>query len=209
MKNKYITQYSSFLNNGNEITIEEYKYKDPISENDIIDFLNIFNDEDILRNAYGRENAKKYIIDDFDEIIRIEYEKYKLMWLFIRCDGKIIGFASLKDFYNIKTNRGVFLNYGILKEYRGLGIGTMVINYIKDLVNKTKHINEFFYGVFDYNTPSIIVAKKCGLVLTAVTPKHIYLNNRWNTLLRFIYIKGYSPDMLKSEVKKLFTKYGG
>ena len=84
----------------------------------------------------------------------INYDKNSYI---VSIDDKIIGH------FNIVIINGIYsIEYELLKEYRGLGLGTTFLNIIEDFVYKKFNIDRILLMIKYDNLASINLAKKNG-----------------------------------------------
>jgi GNAT superfamily N-acetyltransferase len=87
-----------------------------------------------------------------------------------KMDGKIVGFVDYclsedSPFPGINTWKGIFIgNIVVKKEYRRQGIGTKLINYIREVKCPENHLTEIGLEMEAKNTNALNFYKKLGMV---------------------------------------------
>lgn len=132
----------------------------------------------IIRNARPSDAAKiiqlvKQVMNESpffpktpDEFnISVEQEESYInelaLFLVAEIKGKIIGSATIDRSSLKKLNHSISLGITILKEYSGIGIGSLMMKRIIDWANLNK-VEKLELEVFSDNLPAIALYKKFG-----------------------------------------------
>lgn len=102
----------------------------------------------------------------------IEYIKSTALFLLVEIDGKIVGSATLDRRDLIKLNHIVTFGITILKEYCGLGIGSILMEKIIEWT-KFNGVEKIELEVFEKNTSAIKLYEKFGFVEEGRKRKYI------------------------------------
>ena len=102
----------------------------------------------------------------------IDYIKSTALFLLVEIDGKIVGSVTLDRSHLIKLNHIVTLGITILKEYCGLGIGSLLMEKVIEWT-KSNGVEKIELEVFENNTSAIMLYKKFGFVEEGRKRKYI------------------------------------
>lgn len=140
---------------------------------DLIDNKNI-----IIRNAEPKDAEEMILMvkqvmeespffpstaDEFNITVEQE-EQYILstaLFLVAEIHGKMVGSASLDRSSKSKLNHTVTFGITILKEYSGMGLGSMIMKKIIEWCD-LNHVEKIELEVFENNIPAIGLYKKFG-----------------------------------------------
>ncbi len=112
----------------------------------------------------------------------VEYIKITALFLLVEIDGKIVGSATLNRNDLIKLNHIVTFGITILKEYCGLGIGSLLMEKIIECT-KSNGIEKIELEVFENNTSAIMLYKKFGFVEEGRKRKYIKTNEGYQDMI--------------------------
>lgn len=93
----------------------------------------------------------------------IEYMKSTALFLLAEIDGKIAGSATLDRSDLKKLNHNVTFGITILKEYCGLGIGSILMEKVIEWT-KSNGVEKIELEVFENNISAIMLYKKFGFL---------------------------------------------
>jgi len=112
----------------------------------------------------------------------VEYIKSTALFLLVEIDGKIVGSVSLDRSYLIKLNHIVTFGITILKEYCGLGIGSLLMKKVIEWT-KSNGVEKIELEVFGNNTSAIMLYKKFGFVEEGRKRKNIKTNEGYQDMI--------------------------
>jgi RimJ/RimL family protein N-acetyltransferase len=153
----------------------------------------------LIRNAEAEDAAEiiimvKQVIDEtgffprtaeeFNVTVEqeIDYIKSTALFLLVEIDGKIVGSVSLDRSYLIKLNHIVTLGITILKEYCGLGIGSLLMKKVIEWT-KSNGVEKIELEVFENNTSAIMLYKRFGFVEEGRKRKYIKTNEGYQDMI--------------------------
>lgn len=87
-------------------------------------------------------------------------------------DGRLIGVAQLKIGEFKKNSHTAEVGLVVLKEYRGLGVGSALMEEVLSLAGK-KRVEKVWLSVFSTNKAAITLYKKFGFEVEGVRKKQI------------------------------------
>jgi ribosomal protein S18 acetylase RimI-like enzyme len=156
--------------NGKKIKIRQISKKDLKNAEKFQNFINSLIEEDVqisLNKKSSLKEEKKWLKEQLKQII-----DRKTVLLVAECDKKIIGITDI----TLNKERQIHVgNFGITirKNYRGIGLGSYLIEEIiklakKELKPQPKIIR---LSVFSTNKPAIGLYKKFGFKRVAKIPK--------------------------------------
>lgn len=154
------------LKNGNTIRIE--KLSEKIKVKQLLEYINSFYNENIflaLDKKYTYAQEKKWFEDAITEIKR----KEKIHYVAIFEDKIIASVEGRKD--KFRENENVCLGIAIKKEFRGLGLGTILLKLIICDVKKKFKSKNIYLSVISKNYPAKKLYEKLGFREFAVFPK--------------------------------------
>lgn len=153
-----------------KITIKELSKKDLKNVEQFRGFVNSLVGEDaqiFINKKFSPENEKIWLKGNIESV-----KKHKAVFLVAENNGMIIGTASINLDIWRKNHIGDFA-ISIRKDYRGIGIGSYLIEKIIKLVKKELKPKFIRLSVFATNKPAIILYKKYGFKEIARIPKQI------------------------------------
>jgi len=109
-------------------------------------------------------------------------EKKQLIAVVAEVDGKVIANSEVEKRGSFMSHLG-YLGIAIRKGYRGIGIGTKLI---QTLINESKKmgLEILVLDVFDVNQPAKALYKKMGFKEVGRIPNGIHKNGRYMDLVR-------------------------
>lgn len=112
----------------------------------------------------------------------VEYIKSTALFLLVEINGKIVGSATLNRSDLIKLNHIVTFGITILKEYCGLGIGSILIEKIIEWA-KFNDVEKIELEVFEKNTSAIMLYKKFGFIEEGRKRRYIKTNEGYQDMI--------------------------
>lgn len=116
------------------------------------------------------------------------YTKYIKHAFFIVCNKIIVGDINIidnPDFLIKKNTNSCWLGITIgEKEYQGLGIGKIAMNFIEKYAKDLGYVR-IELGVFSFNQKAINFYKKIGYKQIGVIPNFTYYDGKWHDDIRF------------------------
>jgi ribosomal protein S18 acetylase RimI-like enzyme len=178
MKPKTSEVYDIFTaKDGRKVVLRAIRWEDL---DDCIDFINSLVEEgaEILRDVnVTREEEADWL---GNRLARIE--KGQLIGVVAEVDGKMIANSEVEKRSSFMSHMG-YLGIAIKKGYRGIGIGTKLM---QTLINESKKmgLEILVLDVFDVNQPAKALYKKMGFKEMGRIPKGIHKNGRYMDLVR-------------------------
>jgi len=178
MKPKTSEIYDTFTaKDGRKVVLRAIRWEDL---DDCIDFINSLVEEgaEILRDTnVTREEEADWL---GSRLARIE--KRQLIGVVAEVDGKVIANSEVEKRGSFMSHLG-YLGIAIRKGYRGIGIGTKLI---QTLINESKKmgLEILVLDVFEVNQPAKALYKKMGFKEVGRIPKGIHKNGRYMDLVR-------------------------
>lgn len=119
--------------------------------------------------------------------------------IFHQDDGLLLGTVALMD-----VSRGLFQNaylgYRIFNPYWGQGFGTEACKLVLNIAFKELNLHRVEAGIAPNNKGSIKVAKKIGLKKEGLSPRRLFINDKWVDVA--IYAATSEDYKLKYKFKK-------
>ena len=112
----------------------------------------------------------------------VDYIKSTALFLLVEIEGKIVGSVTLDRSHLIKLNHIVTLGITILKEYCGLGIGSLLMKKVIEWT-KSNGVEKIELEVFENNTSAIMLYKKFGFVEEGRKRKYIKTNEGYQDMI--------------------------
>lgn len=136
--------------------------------------------EDIV-NCVALE--KYYIVpersrEDWDEAIK-EIKGRRGLIIVAQVDEKIVGMAHLVRGRLKKIRHIGFLGISILNGFRGIGIGTAMMNYILEWAEKQGELEKVSLTVFSTNRAAINLYRKFGFKVEGTSKKQYKIEGRY------------------------------
>ena len=178
MKPKTPRVYDTFTaKDGRKVVLRAIRWEDL---DDCIDFINSLVEEgaEILRDTdVTRDEEADWL---GSRLARIE--KGQLVGVVAEVDGKMVANSEVEKRGSFMNHLG-YLGIAIKKGYRGIGIGTKLI---QTLVNESKKmgLEILVLDVFDVNQPAKALYRKMGFKEVGRIPKGIHKDGRYMDLIR-------------------------
>lgn len=112
----------------------------------------------------------------------VEYIKSTALFLLVEIDEKIVGSVTLDRSNLIKLNHIVTFGITILKEYCGLGIGSLLMEKVIEWT-KFNGVEKIELEVFENNTSAIMLYKKFGFIEEGRKRKYIKTNEGYQDMI--------------------------
>ena len=156
------------LKNGQIIIIKEANEDDAVAIRDLV-------------NSVASE--KYYVVpersrEDWDEATR-EIKKRKGLIIVACANEKTVGMAHLVPGKFEKTKHVGFLGISILKGFRGIGIGTAMMNHIMEWAKKQKGLEKISLTVFSANETAINLYRAFGFEIEGVSKKQYKIEGKY------------------------------
>ena len=156
--------------NGKKIKIRGLSKKDLKITKKFQDFINSLVKEDVqilINKEFSFEREKKWLGKNIENV-----KNHKAVFLVAENNGIIIGTASIDLDIWRKNHIGDFA-ISIRKNYRGIGVGSYLIEEIIKLAKKELKPRFIKLSVFSTNKPAMRLYKKYGFKEIAKIPKQI------------------------------------
>jgi len=141
-------------------------------------------DATAIKNIVNNIAAEKYYIvpessrEDWDEAIR-EITNRKGLIIVAQVNDRTVGMAHLVRGKLEKNNRVGFLGIAILKESRGMSIGTTMMNHIIGWAEKQKGLEKISLTVFSTNKAAINLYRKFGFKIEGVSERQYKIEGKY------------------------------
>ena len=142
------------------------------------------NDADAIEKIVNSVASEKYYIvpersrEDRDQAIK-EIKKRKGLILVAEVNGRLVGMAHLVPGKFEKNKHVGFLGICILKEFRGKGIGTMMMKHIIEWAEKHKELEKLSLSVFSTNKVAINLYRKFGFEIEGICEKQFKIEGKY------------------------------
>jgi ribosomal protein S18 acetylase RimI-like enzyme len=140
----------------------------------------IYNLDQNNKTMLFENDERKISFDRQIESIKISKQRKNFIQIVaINENNKIIGFIVI-DGFNVKRMSHVSkLVIGILPEYRGLGIGSNLMERAIKFVEESKIINRIELTVLENNENAINLYKKFNFKIDGLREKSMYINDTY------------------------------
>ncbi len=157
--------------NKKEIKIRRLEDKDLKDVSKFLDYINSLIEEGakiFIKNKKTIKEEREYLKEKLKNI-----KNKKDIVLIAKHNEKIIGMAHVGLLAEKQDHIGTF-GIGVIKEYRGFGIGLHLSNKVINLAKKElKNLKFIQLNAFSNNKPAINLYKKIGFKIVAVLPKQV------------------------------------
>ena len=100
--------------------------------------------------------------------------------------GEILGSVS---FFGVTSiNRSCRIGYKIDKNYRQLGLGSLMVKHMLEILTHEKEMHRIEAYIHPQNISSINLVKSLGFISEGTAYSYVKLNGSWQDHLRFVYI---------------------
>ena len=100
--------------------------------------------------------------------------------------GEILGSVS---FFGVTSiNRSCRIGYKIDKNYRQLGLGSLMVKHMLEILTLEKEMHRIEAYIHPENISSINLVKSLGFISEGTAYSYVKLNGSWQDHLRFVYI---------------------
>ncbi len=178
MNRKESGVYDTFTaKDGRKVILRKIRWEDL---DDCIEFINSLVEEgaDILRDTkVARDEEADWL---GNRLARIE--KGQQIGVVAEVDGKLVANSEVEKGISYMSHLG-YLGIGIKKGYRGIGIGTRLI---QTLINESKkaRLETLVLHVFDANETAKALYRKMGFKDAGRIPKGIHKDGKYMDLIR-------------------------
>ena len=141
-------------------------------------------DGEAIKNVVNSVASEKYYVvpecsrEDWDEAIR-EIKKRKGLIITAQVDERTIGMAHLARGKFEKNKHVGFLGISIVNEFRGMGIGTAMMNYIIEWARRQKGLEKISLPVFSTNEAAINLYCTFGFRIEGMSKKQYKIEGRY------------------------------
>ena len=100
--------------------------------------------------------------------------------------GEILGSVS---FFGVTSiNRSCRIGYKIDKNYRKLGLGSLMVKHMLEILTHEKEMHRIEAYIHPDNISSVNLVKSLGFISEGTAYSYVKLNGSWQDHLRFVYI---------------------
>jgi len=141
-------------------------------------------DAEAIKNVVNSVASEKYYVvpersrEDWDEAIR-EVKKRKGLIIVTQLDEKTVGIAHLVRGKFEKNKHVGFLGISILKEFRKIGIGTAMMQYIMEWARRQKGLEKVSLTVFSTNEAAINLYRTFGFQIEGVSKRQYRIEGKY------------------------------
>ncbi|MBE0519793.1 GNAT family N-acetyltransferase [Candidatus Bathyarchaeota archaeon] len=141
-------------------------------------------DAEAIKNVVNSVASEKYCVvpersrEDWDEAIR-EIKKRKGLIIVTQVDEKTVGMAHLVPGKFEKNKHVGFLGILILKGFRRVGIGTVMINFMIKWGERQKGLERVSLTVFSTNKAAINLYRKFGFQIEGISKKQYKIEGKY------------------------------
>jgi len=156
------------LKNGRKVTVREANE----------------DDAEAIKNVVNSVASEKYFVvpersrEDWDEAIR-EIKRRKGLIIIAQADEKTIGMAHLVRGKFEKNKHVGLLGISILKEFRRMGVGTAMMNYIMEWARRQKGLEKISLTVFSTNEAAINLYRKFEFQIEGVSKRQHRIEGKY------------------------------
>ena len=140
----------------------------------------------------NREEFDRYEVAKPDNFYTAEYAallKGEFGRFFLFSDdlpGEILGSVS---FFGVTSiNHSCRIGYKIDKNYRQLGLGSLMVKHMLEILTHEKEMHRIEAYIHPQNISSINLVKSLGFISEGTAYSYVKLNGSWQDHLRFVYI---------------------
>lgn len=99
------------------------------------------------------------------------------------------GNSRLCIFFGVTSiNRSCRIGYKIDKNYRQLGLGSLMVKHMLEILTHEKEMHRIEAYIHPENISSINLVKSLGFISEGTAYSYVKLNGSWQDHLRFVYI---------------------
>jgi len=141
-------------------------------------------DAEAIKNVVNSVASEKYYVvpehsrEDWDEAIR-EIKNRKGLIITAQVDERTIGMAHLVRGKFEKNKHVGFLGISIVNEFRGMGIGTAMMNYIIEWARRQKGLEKISLTVFSTNEAAINLYRTFGFQIEGMSKKQYKIEGKY------------------------------
>jgi len=128
--------------------------------------------------------AEKYFVvpessrEDWDEVIK-DIKSSKGLIIVAQVDANIVGMATLARGRLDKNRHTAHLGMVILKEFRGIGIGKAIMNYLIEWARKQEGLEKICLTVFSTNKAALNLYQKFGFKIEGISKKQYKIERKY------------------------------
>lgn len=141
-------------------------------------------DAEAIKNVVNSVASEKYYVvpersrEDWDEAIR-EIKNRKGLIIVTQLDEKTVGMAHLVRGKFEKNKHVGFLGISILKEFRKIGIGTAMMQYIMEWARRQKGLEKVSLTVFSTNEAAINLYRTFGFQIEGMSKRQYRIEGKY------------------------------
>ena len=139
------------------------------------------------REEFDRYEASKpdnFYTAEYAGLLKCEFGRF-----FLFSDDlpdEILGSVS---FFGVTSiNRSCRIGYKIDKNYRKLGLGSLMVKHMLEILTHEKEMHRIEAYIHPENISSINLVKSLGFISEGTAYSYVKLNGSWQDHLRFVYI---------------------
>jgi RimJ/RimL family protein N-acetyltransferase len=141
-------------------------------------------DATVIRDIVNTIAAEKHYFvpersrEDWDEVIK-HIKSNKGLIIVVQDNVNVVGFATLARGRLEKDRHRADLGIGILKEFRGIGIGTAMMNYMIEWAEKQEGLEKISLTVFSTNKAATNLYRKFGFKMEGVSKRQYKIEGKY------------------------------
>lgn len=105
------------------------------------------------------------------------------------CDGKVIGMLGIKSFSRKRLSHRAALGINVLKDYWGIGAGTLLMKNAVDFFHLNEELTKFELEVRSDNIQAVSLYKKFGFEIEGEISKYFRIDDRYYSAFLMSLIK--------------------
>jgi RimJ/RimL family protein N-acetyltransferase len=143
-------------------------------ETDAVAIRDIVNSVAVEKHYIVQERSR----EDWDEVIK-HLKSNKGLIIVAQDNMHVVGFATLARGRLEKNKHRADLGIVILKEFRGMGIGTTMMNHMIEWAEKQEGLEKISLTVFSTNKAAINLYRKFGFKIEGVSKKQYKIEGKY------------------------------
>ena len=176
------------LKNGQKIIVRQAESEDAQA---LLDYTNkIFVEDKFFVTTLDDIRDKLNVGKSRERILKHQGKAGTILFV-ANLDGEIVGQIEVTNGHRKRIQHVGTVALTVLKEYRSLGVGTAMMNYIIDWANADELIEKLGLGVFANNHRAIGLYEKMGFSKEGRRPKEFKLgpNKYVDNILMYKFVK--------------------
>ena len=135
-------------------------------------------------NFYTTEYIAATLKAEYAALLKGEFGRF---FLFLTIC--LVKFSALYLFFGVTSiNRSCRIGYKIDKNYRQLGLGSLMVKHMLEILTREKEMHRIEAYIHPENISSINLVKSLGFISEGTAYSYVKLNGSWQDHLRFVYI---------------------